>query len=88
MEHFLPVLLSSESDYLCPTSTRRGHKCEGEAVCATERCHLGTCARLPISVLESRSRASYAAVQSPAPYRPSHSVTFHYHRVLPIKYTV
>lgn len=49
------------------TSTRRGHKCEGVAVCVTERCHLGTCARLPISELESRSRASYATVQSPAP---------------------
>lgn len=80
--------LGRESDYLCVTNTHRGQKCEGVAcffgVFLQEGESEPTRAKegLPTSAFESRSSESNAAGQSPASKHPSHSVTFHYHRVI------
>lgn len=75
-----------ESDYLCVTNTHRGQ--EGWRTCV--------CARAGAASLKANLRAwpsggraeSNAAGQSPASKHPSHSVTFHYQRVILIKETV
>lgn len=82
MEHFLPVLLSSERVIIFVWLIHIGDR--------NVKVYMFVLAstRIPISVLELRSSASNAAGHSPESKHPSHSVTFHYHRVIPIKSTV
>lgn len=45
IEHLLPVLLSSENDYLCVANAQKGNKCKsvhvGANECSTHECVLG-----------------------------------------------
>lgn len=75
MELFLSIQLSSDSvTQMC------AYFC-----CAHE--YMQVYATYSVSVLELKSSTSDAAGQSPAAGPPSHAVTFHYPRAIPIKLT-